>query len=439
MRPLAELFSKLIDKIRGIDYLDEQVLTEITRELQRSLLKADVPLDLIKSFTDRAVQRMKEERPPPGIPLKDYVIYIIYDELVRLLGGEAEVNVGIPKRPYVIMLLGVEGSGKTTTAAKIALFYLKRGVKPGLIETDTIRPAAYDQLRQLAEKIGVPFYGEREGRDAVEIAKRGLASLKNVDLVIVDTAGRHRNEQALLEEVRAIYEAVKPDEVMLVVDATVGRQAAAQAEAFMKYVPVHSVAITKMDSTARGGGALAAVAKTGARVKFIGVGEGVDELELFNARKFVARVLGMGDLESLVERVKAVLEEEKILEDLESGRMDLLSFKKQLDALLKLGPLSKIMELLPGTLASKISEEQIELSQKNLKKWRAILSSMTKEELKDPSILNASRIRRIAIGAGVTPKDVKDMLRAYEAMKRMSKALRRQYRLASRRGGIPQP
>lgn len=432
MRPLTELFSKLVEKIKGVEYIDEQTLSEISRELQRSLLKADVPLDLVKSFTDAAIKRIREERPPPGIPLKDFVVYIIYQELVKLLGGEAEPDLKLPKRPYVVMLLGVEGSGKTTTAAKIALFYMKRGTKVGLVETDTIRPAAYDQLKQLSEKIGAQFYGEREGKDAVEIARRGLERLKGVDLILIDTAGRHRNEQALLEEVKAIYDAVKPDEVMLVVDATVGRQAAAQAEAFMKYVPIHSVVITKMDSTARGGGALAAIAKTGARVKFIGVGEGVDELEPFSPRKFVARVLGMGDLETLVERIKAVFEEEEVLEEMESGRLDLLTFKKQIDALLKLGPLSKVMELLPGTLASKISEEQIELSQKNLRKWRAILSSMTLEELKDPSILNASRIRRIAIGAGVTPKDVKDMLRVYESMKKMSKLLRRQYRLGAR-------
>ncbi|MEZ0248456.1 MAG: signal recognition particle protein Srp54 [Thermoproteus sp.] len=436
MRPLTELFSKLIEKIRGVEYIDEQTLAEISRELQRSLLKADVPLDLVRAFSDTAIKRIKEERPPPGIPIKDFVIYIIYQELVKLLGGEAEPDLRLPKRPYVMMLLGVEGSGKTTTAAKIALFYMKRGVKAGLVETDTIRPAAFDQLRQLAERIGAPFYGEKDGTNAVEIALRGLDRLKGLDLVIVDTAGRHKNEQALLEEVKAIYDAVKPDEVVLVVDATVGRQAAAQAEAFMKYVPIHSVVITKMDSTARGGGALAAIAKTGAKVKFIGVGEGVDEVEPFNPKKFVARILGMGDLEALVERIKAVFEEEELLEELESGRMDLLTFKKQIDALLKLGPLSKVLELLPGTLASKVSDEQIELSQKSLKKWRAILSSMTSEELKDPSILNASRIRRIAIGAGVTPKDVKDMLRAYEAMKKMAKTLKRQYRL-SMRGARP--
>ncbi len=429
MKALTEVFSKLIEKIRGVDYIDDATLQELSREIQRALLKADVPLDLVKSFTENAVRRVREEKPPVGIPPREYLIYILYDELVKLLGGEQPAEFKPTKKPYVVLLLGVEGSGKTTTAAKLAKYLIKRGYRVGLVETDTIRPAAFDQLRQLAEKIGVPFYGERDGKDAVEIARRGVQNFKNLDVVIVDTAGRHRNEESLLQEVRAIYDAVRPDEVVLVIDATVGKLAAAQAEAFMKYLPIHSVIITKMDSTARGGGALAAVAKTGARVKFIGVGEDVDELELFSPRKFVARVLGMGDLDALVEKIKAVFEEEEVLQEIESGKLDLLTFKKQIDGLLKLGPLSKIFQLLPGGVAAKISEEQIELSQKNLKKWKAILSSMTMEELRKPEILNASRIRRIALGAGVTSKDVKEMLTVYENLKKMSKTLKRQLRM----------
>jgi len=429
VKALTEVFSKLIEKIRGVEYIDDATLQELSREIQRTLLKADVPLDLVKTFTENAVRRIREEKPPAGIPPREYLIYILYDELVKLLGGEQPAEFKPTKKPHVILLLGVEGSGKTTTAAKLAKYLTKRGYKVGLVETDTIRPAAFDQLRQLAEKIGVPFYGERDGRDAVEIAKRGVQNFKNLDVVIVDTAGRHRNEEALLQEVKAIHDAVKPDEVMLVIDATVGKLAAAQAEAFMKYLPLHSVVITKMDSTARGGGALAAVAKTGARVKLIGVGEDVDELELFNPKKFVARVLGMGDLDALVEKIKAVFEEEEVLQEIESGKLDLLTFKKQIDGLLKLGPLSKVFQLLPGGMAAKISEEQIELSQKNLKKWKAILSSMTTEELKNPEILNASRIRRIALGAGVSPKDVKEMLTVYENLKKMSKTLKRQLRM----------
>ncbi|ACB40443.1 signal recognition particle protein Srp54 [Pyrobaculum neutrophilum] len=429
MKALSEVFGKLVEKIRGVSYIDEATLQDLSREIQRALLKADVPLDMVKAFTDAAVKRIKEEKPPAGIPPREYLLYVLYEELVKLLGGEQPPEFKPTKKPYVVLLLGVEGSGKTTTAAKLAKLLVKRGYKVGLVETDTVRPAAFDQLRQLAEKIGVPFYGERDGKDAVEIARRGVQNLKNLDVVIVDTAGRHRNEEALLQEVKAIYEAVSPDEVVLVIDATVGKLAAAQAEAFMRYLPIHSVIITKMDSTARGGGALAAVAKTGAKVKFIGVGEDVDELEMFIPRKFVARVLGMGDLDALVERIKAVFEEEQVIQEIESGKLDLLTFKKQIDGLLKLGPLSKVFQMLPGGLAAKISEEQIELSQKNLKKWRAILSSMTVEELKNPELLNASRIRRIALGAGVTPRDVKEMLTVYENLKRMSKTLKRQLRM----------
>ncbi|MFN7105302.1 MAG: signal recognition particle protein Srp54 [Pyrobaculum sp.] len=430
MKALTEAFSKLIEKIRGAEYIDESTLQELSREIQRSLLKADVPIDLVKAFTDGAIKRIREEKPPAGIPPREYLIYILYEELVKLLGGEKAAEFKPAKKPYVVLLIGVEGSGKTTTAAKLARYLMKRGYRVGLVETDTLRPAAFDQLKQLAERIGAPFYGERDSRDAVQTAVRGVQNFSHLDIIIVDTAGRHRNEEALLQEVSAIYSAIRPDEVTLVIDATMGKLAAAQAEAFMKYLSIHSVIITKMDSTARGGGALAAVGKTNARVKFIGVGEDVDELEAFDARKFVARLLGMGDVEALVEKIRAVFEEEKVLEEIESGRFDLLLFKKQIEGLARLGPLSKVFQLLPAGV--KISEEQMELSERNIKKWRAILSSMTREELKNPEVLNASRIRRIALGAGVTPRDVKEMLTTYENLKRMSKTLKRQLRFRIR-------
>ncbi len=422
MKALSEAFSKLIEKIRGTEYVDEATLQELSRELQRTLLKADVPLDLVKSFTENALRRVREEKPPIGIHPRDFLIYVIYEELIKLLGGDGQRDFKPAKKPHVAMLVGVEGSGKTTTAAKLAKYLARRRYRVGLVETDTIRPAAFDQLKQLAEKIGVPFYGERDSRDAVQIAVRGVENFRNMDVVIVDTAGRHKNEETLLQEVGTIYNSIKPDEVILVIDATVGKLAAAQAEAFMRYLPIHTVIITKMDSTARGGGALAAIAKTKAIVKFIGLGEDIDELEVFNPRKFAARVLGMGDLDALAERVKAVLEEEKVLEEIETGKFDLLLFKKQIDAIAKLGPLSKVFPLIPNV---KLTDEQVELSQKNIKKWRAILNSMTREELRHPEVLNASRIRRIAMGAGVTPRDVKEMLTAYENIKRMSKTLKR--------------
>ncbi len=428
MRQLAELFSRLAAKIRGLDYVDERALKELIRELQRVLLRADVTIELVQEISRRIEEKVKGDRVPPGVPLKEYIIYVLYEELVRLLGGEKAQSPTVRKKPYVIMLVGVEGSGKTTTAAKIANFYKRKGLRVGLVQTDTYRPAAYDQLKQLAAKIGANFFDERPV-DPVEAARRGVGALSgSVDVIIIDTAGRHRNEAELLEEAKAIYEAVRPDEVVLVVDATIGRQAALQAETFSKYVPLGSVAITKMDSSARGGGALAAVAATNAAVKFIGVGEDIDELELFDPRRFVSRLLGMGDIGALVEKVREVVEEANIEEEMEHGKLTLRAFMKQLEAISKLGPLNKLMGMLPSPLMGKLREEQLEMSAEKLKKWRAILRSMTREELENPHLLNASRIKRIAMGSGTSVRDVKELLQAYEQAKKILRTLKRQGR-----------
>ncbi len=428
MKQLAEVFSRLAARIRGLEYVDEGALKEIIRELQRALLRADVPIELVQQVSRSIEERVKAGRVPPGVPLKEYVMYVLYEELTRLLGGEKPHPPTIRKRPYVIMLVGVEGSGKTTTAAKMANFFKRKGLRVGLVQTDTYRPAAFDQLKQLAAKIGVHFFDERP-RDPVEAARRGVETLsRQADLVIVDTAGRHRNELELLEEAKAIYESVRPDEVVLVVDATVGRQAALQAETFKRYVPVSSVIITKMDSSARGGGALAAVANTNAVVKFIGIGEDIDELELFDPRRFVSRLLGMGDIGALVERIREVIEETNIEEEIGHGKLTLRTFMKQLEAFSRLGPLNKLAALLPSQLVGKISEEQLEMSAEKLKKWKAILRSMTREEIENPHILNASRIRRIAMGSGTSVRDVKELLQAYEQARKLLKTFRRQGR-----------
>ncbi len=428
MKQLAELFSRLAARIKGLEYVDEKALKELIRELQRVLLRADVTVELVQEISRRIEEKVKGDRVPPGVPLKEYLIYVLYEELVRLLGGEKSQSPTVRKKPHVIMLVGVEGSGKTTTAAKIASFYRRRGLRVGLVQTDTYRPAAYDQLKQLASRIGASFFDERPS-DPVETARRGVEALSaSTDVIIIDTAGRHRNEVELLEEARAIYEAVRPDEVMLVVDATIGRQAALQAETFSRYVPLSSVTITKMDSSARGGGALAAVAATNATVRFIGVGEDIDEIELFDPRRFVSRLLGMGDIGTLVEKVREVIEEANIEEEVEHGKLTLRAFMKQLEALSKLGPLNKLMGMLPSPLMGKLREEQLEMSAEKLKRWRAILRSMTPEELENPHLINASRIKRIAMGSGTSVRDVKELLQAYEQARRLLRTLKRQGR-----------
>jgi len=440
VKPLIDAFTNLIARIRGLNYIDEATLKEVLREIQRILLRADVSADVVSSITKTIEERFKQEKPPEGVTSKEFLVYLLYQELVKALGGEGAPSVDITKRPYKLMLIGVEGSGKTTTAAKLARFYIKRNLRVGLIETDVYRPGAYYQLKQLAEKVNALFYGEENSRDPLSILRHGLEYMQRnkVDLVIVDTAGRHRNEEELLKEAKAIYNEVKPDEVMLVIDATIGRQAAAQTEAFMRYVPINSVFLTKMDSTAKAGGALTSVIKSGARIKFIGVGEDVDEIEVFDANKFVSRLLGMGDLEALIEKIRAVEEEREIMEEIEEGKLNLLTIKKQLDSMMKLGPLSKIMELLPTSMlpiqyrAIMTDEERMSNAQEMLRRWRHILDSMTKEELLNPEIINASRIRRIAKGAGVTPKDVKELLNYYQLMKRMINQIKKSRRRLGR-------
>ncbi|MFP3160306.1 MAG: signal recognition particle receptor subunit alpha [Vulcanisaeta sp.] len=440
MKPLVDAFTNLIARIRGLNYIDEATLKEVLREIQRILLRADVSADVVSSITKTIEERFRQERPPEGVTSKEFLVYLLYQELVKALGGEGAPSVDITKRPYKLMLIGVEGSGKTTTAAKLARFYIRRNLRVGLIETDVYRPGAYYQLKQLAEKVNALFYGEENSRDPLSILRHGLEYMQRnkVDLVIIDTAGRHRNEEELLKEARAIYDEAKPDEVMLVIDATIGRQAAAQTEAFMRYVPINSVFLTKMDSTAKAGGALTSVIKSGARIKFIGVGEDVDEIEVFDANKFVSRLLGMGDLEALIEKIRAVEEEREIMEEIEEGKVNLLTIKKQLDSMMKLGPLSKIMELLPTSMlpiqyrAIMTDEERMSNAQEMLRRWRHILDSMTKEELLNPEIINASRIRRIAKGAGVTPKDVKELLNYYQLMKRMINQIKKSRRRLGR-------
>ncbi len=424
----------IISRIRGSTLIDEETLRSILRDLQRALIRADVDVKLVYELTKSIEEEFKEAKElPPGLTAKDYLVYLLYRKLTDLLGGDKEPDVEIKTKPYILMLVGTEGSGKTTTAGKLANFYIKRGLKVGLIETDTIRPGAFDQLRQLAERVKAMFFGDPSLGNAVNIAKVGLGKMmaSKAELIIIDTAGRHRNEEELLSEVKEIYNVVKPNEVMLVVDATNGKQVGAQAEAFSRYVPVNSIFITKLDSTAKGGGALVSAVRTGARIKFIGNGEDIEDIEVFNPRRFVARLMGMGDVESLLDKVRAMEEEEEVLEDIETGKFTLLTLMKQLEAMGKLGPLSRVLQMLPMGLMPQLKElndDQLTSAQDRMRKWLSILRSMTKEELLNPNILNASRIRRIAKGSGVTPRDVRELLRYYNEMSRMMSSLKKSQR-----------
>jgi len=424
----------------GPSYKDS--VEEFIRDLQRELIRADVNVALVKKLSDSIRQAALQQEPPAGVSRRDWFLKVVYDQLVSLFGGEEQPGAEPRKLPWVILLVGVQGSGKTTTAGKLARFYSARGYRVGLVSTDTYRPGALEQLRTLAQLSGALFYGEQSGR-AEEIAARGLKELasRGAQVIIVDTAGRHGygDEQALLDEMRRIADAVRPDEVALVIDAAIGQKAYDLARRFHEATPIGSIIVTKLDGTARGGGVLSAVAATGARVKFIGTGEKVEELEPFDPRRFVARVLGLGDVESLLERVREAEAEERAVkvveEDIEKGRVNMRTIYAQLKSIRRLGPLSRVLEMLPtSTLPVKIGDEQAKLGEEKIKRWLHIIESMTYEELDNPDMIDRGRMRRIAIGSGATVNDVKELLAYYRSVKTVVKRLKRDRSLLRRFG-----
>ena len=421
--------------------LYEKALESFVRDVQRELIRADVNARLVLQLARRLRERGLREEPPPGVSRREWLVKILYEELSSLFGGDAEPEVEPRKTPWVVLLVGVQGSGKTTTAGKLAAYYSRRGYKVGLVSTDTYRPGAYDQLRALAEKAGAMFHGGRRGDPAV-IAEEGVKRLveRGADIVVIDTAGRHGygEEEALMDEMRRIAERVRPDEVVLVIDASIGQKAGPLAERFHRAAGVSSIIVTKMDGTARGGGALSAAAATGARIKFVGVGEKLDELEPFRPRRFVARILGMGDLESLLEKIRSAEEARQLEEaamDMLRGRINMRTIYRQLRAARSMGPLSRVLQMLPGAgVLFSVDESTARLGEEKIRRWIAIIESMTYEELDNPEIIDKRRMRRIAIGSGTSVDDVRELISHYKNMKRLVKRLRRDRRLLRRLG-----
>jgi signal recognition particle subunit SRP54 len=416
----------------------EKSVDEFIKDLQRTLIRSDVNVKLVLELTRKIRERAAKEKPPPGASRRDWFIKIVYEEITNLFGGENEAEVLPKKKPYVIMLVGVQGSGKTTTAGKLAWYYKNRKYKVGLVAADTFRPGAYHQLKQLAEKVGVMFYGNPLEKDPVKIASEGVKFLreKGADIIIVDTAGRHGygEEKALLDEMKDIADRIKPDEITFILDASIGQKAYELARNFHEKVPIGSIIITKLDGTAKGGGALSAVAATGAKIKFIGTGEKLDEIEPFRPKRFVGRILGLGDIESLLERLSALqdLDLEKQMEEMLSGKLDMKLIYKQLKQIRRLGPLSKVLKMIPGAgMRLPVDEKGAKIGEEKMDKWINIIQSMTYEELEKPEIIEKekSRMKRIAIGSGSGIEDVKELLSYYNNMKKMLKQLKRKKNL----------
>ncbi|MCS6769077.1 MAG: signal recognition particle protein Srp54 [Candidatus Caldarchaeum sp.] len=433
-KALKEAFAKFLSSPTA----DRKAVEELVRAVQRSLLMADVKVELVSRLSDRIKERALTEKLPPGVSRKDHVAKIVYEELTSLLGKKPATLFPDGKKPYVLMLLGIQGTGKTTTAAKLANYLKTNGHKVGVVCADTYRPAAYAQLRQLLQPRGIEVYGEPDSTDPVKIARQGLQHFKNtdVDFIIVDTAGRHKSQDELMEEMKSLEKTIQPDENILVIDGTIGQQAGVHAAAFHKAAPVGSIIVTKLDTSAKGGGALSAVAETGASVKFIGVGEALEDFEPFNPSGYVASLLGMPDIESLVERVRMAeleMDEEK-MQTILTGRFTLEDMVNQLTGLTKLGPLKKILAKLSLPGLDTLPENELEKAEERIKKWTAIVKSMTAREKQDPAVVDSSRVRRIARGAGVSERDVRELLKSYQASRKMMKDRKLRQMLRQSRG-----
>ena len=399
--------------------MDEKLIKEVTRDIQRALLQADVNVKLVLDLTKEVERRSLTEKPPAGMSSREHVIKIIYEELVKILGEQR----AIPLSRQTIIMVGLYGQGKTTTAGKLGRYFHKKGLKVGLIAADVHRPAAYDQLKQIGDKLGIPVYGIRDAKDATKIVSEGLREFSGTDVIIIDTSGRHALEDDLIEEIKDVAKIARSDERILVLDASTGQQAGPQAKAFHDAVGVTSVILTKMDGTAKGGGALSAVAQTKAPIVFIGTGEHLEDLDPFEPARFISRLLGMGDVQSLLEQAQESMTEEEALETTKkimAGRFTLKEMYDQMEMLTKMGPLKKLVSMLPGMpgLTDKIDVEE---SQQRLWKYRVIMDSMTEAEMEDPRIIKSTRILRIAKGSGVDPKDVRELLRQYNVSKRAVK------------------
>jgi len=419
---LGKNLTKTMKKLAGMTIIDEEVVKEVIKDIQRAFIQADVNIKLVLKLSKTIEDRSLNEEPPKGTTPKEHVVRIVYEELVKLV-GEKPATVEITTKPYKILFVGLQGSGKTTTIAKLAKYLQKKGFNPAIVVTDTWRPAAYEQLKQLTEDMNLSIYGDPKNTDALDLARKGLNEFKKQDVIIIDTAGRHKEEQELLDEMKQISGVVNPEEVILVIDGTIGQQAREQALAFSKTTNIGSIIITKLDGSAKGGGALSAVAEIGAPIKFIGTGEKLDDFEAFDPERFISRLLGMGDIKTLLEKAEEIAEEDINVESMDamiSGKFTLKDMYSQFEMMNKMGPMQQVMNMLPG-MGGKLPKNASQVTEEKLAKYKIIMDSMTDYELTHPEVLKQSRVKRISRGSGVRNEDVKELMKYYNMTKKAIK------------------
>ncbi len=413
---LSSGIQKAVDKISGRSFVDEGVIKDACKDIQRALLHSDADVELVFDLTESIKSRALDEKPPEGLTEKEHVVNIVYEELVNFLGRD---EADIPLKGARILLMGTFGSGKTTTSGKIARFYKNRGLKPALVACDTYRTAAYDQLKQIGERLDVPVYGDPDQEDSAVVLKDALEEVEE-EIIIVDSSGRDALNEDMIEEINALNDILEPDERFIVIPADMGQQAGKQAKSFQEELDITGVVVTKMDGTAKGGGALSACAATGASVKFIGTGEEMKDLEKYDPERFVSQLIGYGDLEGLLERIdseEAAEQAKKMLE----GEFTLRDFQSQMEQVKSMGSLEEVMGKIPGISKSKIPDGMLDMQEEKMDTYNYIIDSMTPEERENPKIIDSSRKKRIAKGSGTEVEDVSELIRIYRQSKKAMK------------------
>jgi len=425
---LTDRLNKVFSQLQRRGKLSERDVDAAMREVRLALLEADVHYKVVKDFIARVRGRAIGHEVSRALNPAQQVIKIVHEELIATLGEPAPLDLSGPK-PRAVMLVGLQGSGKTTTAAKLARFLRKQGERVLLVAADPYRPAAVQQLQTLGEQLSIPvFYEEGVAPPDLVVHAQKRAAAGGFSVMILDTAGRSQLDNALMDEIRAIAGRIHPPEVLLVVDAMIGQEAIHVAQGFRDAVPLTGLIFTKIDGDARGGAAISIRSVTGVPIKFLGTGEQLDALEAFDSSRLADRILGMGDILGLIQRAEEALDEEEATRQAErmlSGEFTLEDFAQQLRQLRKLGPFGQLLEMLPGQLGQAARQISPEEAEKQLKITEAILNSMTPTERRNPHILNASRRRRIARGSGTTVQDVNQLMKQYRQMRRMFKTLKK--------------
>lgn len=423
---LTEKLENAINKIKGYGTITEDNISDAMREVRLALLEADVNYKVVKEFTNKVKEKALGEEVKKSLKPGDVFLKILKDELLELL-SDGNSSLDLSSNPSIIMLVGLQGSGKTTTIGKLAnLLRKKKSKKPLLIAADVYRPAAIDQLKQLGRELNIEVYEEGQN-DAVKITENGVnyAKEKGYDLVLIDTAGRLHVDEKLMDELKSINEKVNPSEIILVIDAMIGQDAINVINGFNDKLPLTGTILTKMDGDTKGGVALSARHLTGVPIKFIGTSEKLDGLTEFEPERMVSRILGNGDIMSIIEKAESVIDEKEAMttaKKIQAGKMDLEDFLSQLKQIKKLGPLENLLKLLPG--ARKMGLNNISIDPKQFARLEAIISSMTIKERKNPDIIKSSRKQRIANGSGTSVQEVNKLLNQFDQMKKMMKMMK---------------